>query len=134
MSIQKIRVLVAEDDEVNAKAARTMLEQLGCFVDVATDGTEAVEHFRNRDYDLILMDWQMPMMDGIQATAHIRSMPGGEATPIVGTTASKAHAECLKGGMNDVVPKPFLFDKMRYVLSRWTGWTGVPKRPGPTPA
>jgi two-component system sensor histidine kinase/response regulator len=126
LSMNKIRVLVAEDDEVNAKAARTMLEQLGCSVDVATNGTEAVDHFRERDYDLILMDWQMPLMNGIEATARIRSMPGGIGTPIVGTTAGKAHEECLKGGMNDVVPKPFLFDKMRYVLSRWTRWTGAP--------
>jgi two-component system sensor histidine kinase/response regulator len=124
--MNKIRVLVAEDDEVNAKAARMMLEQLGCSVDVATNGTEAVEQFRERDYDLILMDWQMPLMDGIEATARIRAMPGGIGTPIVGTTAGKSHEECLKGGMNDVVPKPFLFDKMRYVLSRWTRWTGAP--------
>jgi CheY-like chemotaxis protein len=128
MPVNKIRVLVAEDDEVNARAARTMLEQLGCSVDIATNGTQAVEHFRNLDYDLILMDWQMPLMDGIEATARIRAMPGGQATPIVGTTATKAHAECLKGGMNEVVPKPFLFEKMRYVLSRWTRWTGAPAR------
>jgi CheY-like chemotaxis protein len=127
MSFKKIRVLVAEDDEVNAKAARMMLEHLGCSVDVASDGTEAVDHFRDRDYDLILMDWQMPMMDGIEATARIRTMPRGDATPIVGTTAGRAHAECLKGGMDDVVPKPFLVDRMRYVLLRWTKWTAVPK-------
>lgn len=133
MSIQKIRVLVAEDDEVNAKAARTILERLGCSVDIAVDGTQAVEHFRDRDYDLILMDWQMPRMDGIEATARIRAMPGGPTTPIIGTTAGKSQAECLKGGMNEVVPKPFLFDKMRYVLSRWTGWTAGP-RPGPCEA
>jgi CheY-like chemotaxis protein len=124
--VNKIRVLVAEDDEISAKAARIMLEQLGCVVDVVTDGAQAVEHFRNRDYDLILMDWQMPQMDGIEATARIRAMPGGITTPIVGTTA-EAQAECLKGGMNDVAPKPFLFEKMRYVLSRWTPWTGAPK-------
>jgi CheY-like chemotaxis protein len=127
MLVKKIRVLVAEDDEVNAKAARVILEQLGCSVDVASDGTEAVNHFRDRDYDLVLMDWQMPLMDGIEATARIRSMPGGEATPIVGTTSGKGHAECLKGGMNAVVPKPFLFDRMRYILSQWTSWTGVPE-------
>jgi CheY-like chemotaxis protein len=126
MSMNKIRVLLAEDDEVNAKAGRTMLEQLGCSVDVATNGTEAVDHFRERDYDLILMDWQMPLMNGIEATTRIRNMPGGIGTPIVGTTSGKAHEECLKAGMNDVVPKPFLFDKMRYVLSRWTRWTGTP--------
>lgn len=133
MSRKKIRVLVAEDDEANAKAARTILERLGCLVDVVTDGTEAVEHFRDRDYDLILMDSQMPVMNGIEATARIRAMPGGQATPIIGTTSGKAHTECIEGGMNDVVPKPFLFDKMRHVLSRWTGWTGRPE-PGPCPA
>jgi CheY-like chemotaxis protein len=127
MSGKKIRVLVAEDDEVNAKAARIMLEQLGCSVDVATNGAEAVARFRDRDYDLILMDWQMPLMNGIEATARIRNMPGGIGTPIIGTTAAKAHEECLKGGMNDVVPKPFLLEKMRSVLSRWTTWTGLPK-------
>jgi CheY-like chemotaxis protein len=129
MSKSKIRVLVAEDDEVNAKAARLMLEQLGCLVDVATDGTEAVEHFREGDYDLILMDWQMPLMNGIEATARIRAMPGGLTLPIIGTTSGKAHAECLKGGMNEVVPKPFLLAKMRDILSRWTRWTGAPGRP-----
>ncbi|HTB18165.1 MAG TPA: response regulator [Bryobacteraceae bacterium] len=127
MSDKKIRVLVAEDDEVNAKAARMMLEQLGCLVDVATDGTGAVEHFRNSVYDLILMDWQMPLMNGIEATARIRALPGGAATPIIGTTSGKAHAECLKGGMNAVVPKPFLFDKMRNILSEWTRWTSPPR-------
>ena len=133
MSSNKIRVLVAEDDEVSAKAARIMLEQLGCSVDVATDGAQAVEHFRGRDYDLILMDWQMPLMDGLEATARIRAMPRGQFTVIVGTTAEKSHTECLKSGMNDVVPKPFLFEKMRYVLSRWTGWTAAPT-PGPCQA
>ncbi len=70
-----------------------------------------MDHFRERDYDLILMDWQMPLMNGIEATARIRAMPGGLTMPIIGTTSGKAHAECLKGGMNEVVPKPFLFDK-----------------------
>ncbi len=127
MSVQKIRVLVAEDDEVNAKTARIILEQLGCSVDVAGDGTEAVDYFRERDYDLILMDWQMPLMNGIEATARIRAMPDGLTIPIIGTTAGKAQAECLKGGMNEVVPKPFLFDKMRDILSRWTNWKSAPK-------
>jgi CheY-like chemotaxis protein len=124
---KQVRVLLAEDDEVNAKAARMILEQLGCLVDVATDGSQAVDYFRARDYDLILMDWQMPRMSGIEATARIRAMPGGQITPIVGTTAGRSHAECLRIGMNEVVPKPFISEKMRYVLSRWTNWD-----PGPS--
>ncbi|HTW64557.1 MAG TPA: response regulator [Bryobacteraceae bacterium] len=127
--MKKIRVLVVEDDEVSAKAACTMLERLGCYVDIATNGTQAVERFRDcDDYDLILMDAQMPLMDGFEATERIRAMPGGDTTPIVGTTAGKGQAECLQSGMNEVVPKPFLLDKMRYVLSRWTRWTGSPSR------
>ena len=127
--MKKIRVLLVEDDEVNAKAARIILEQLGCTVDVASNGTQAVEHFRDREYDLILMDWQMPLMNGIEATARIRSMPGGASMPIIGTTTGKSHDECLRAGMNEVVPKPFLFEKMRYVLSRWTGWSSAPAKP-----
>jgi len=127
MSIQKIRVLVAEDDTANALAARKILEQLGCAVDVAAHGKQAVELFRDRDYDLILMDSQMPVMNGLEATIRIRAMPGGPSTPIVGTTSLPSNADCVAAGMNDVVPKPFLFDKMRQVLVRWTAWTGLPK-------
>lgn len=124
---KQIRVLVAEDDEANAKAARMILEQLGCAVDMAKDGAKALDHFRTRDYDLILMDSQMPRMDGIEATSRIRSMPGGQTIPIVGTTSGESHLECLRSGMNEIVPKPFLSEKMRYVLSRWTNWTAGPK-------
>jgi two-component system, sensor histidine kinase and response regulator len=120
---KRIRVLVAEDDETNATAARMILEQLGCSVDVAPDGARAVDYFRARDYDLILMDSQMPQMDGIEATVRIRAMPGGQTTPIVGTTAGESHLACLQSGMNEIVPKPFVFERMRYVLSRWTNWT-----------
>jgi CheY-like chemotaxis protein len=118
-----IRVLVAEDDEVNAKAANFMLRQLGCWVDVVENGSDAVDCFHKRDYDLILMDLQMPFVNGIEATTLIRAHARGEATPIVGTTSGNAHAECIRAGMNDVVPKPFLLEKMRYMLARWTSWT-----------
>jgi CheY-like chemotaxis protein len=124
---RKIRVLLAEDDETNAKAARMILEQLGCAVDMAKDGAKAVAHFLVSDYDLILMDAQMPNMNGIEATTRIRSMPGGQTIPIVGTTAGESHLECLQSGMNEIVPKPFLLEKMRYVLARWTNWTAGPK-------
>lgn len=128
MSIAKIRVLVAEDDEVSAKAARRMLERLGCTVDAVSDGAEAVDFFRNYSYDLILMDGHMPGMDGIEATARIRLLPRGEATPIIGTTSGRGHAEYLNAGMNEIIPKPFLLEKMRYVLARWTRWTGLPRQ------
>jgi two-component system, sensor histidine kinase and response regulator len=122
MSIRQVRVLLVEDDEISAQAARTMLERLGCVVDAASTGGEAIELFRNETYDLILMDWQMPQMDGLETTARIRRMPQGRVTPIVGTTASMSRLECLAAGMNDVMPKPFLFTTLKMGLAKWTLW------------
>jgi CheY-like chemotaxis protein len=119
---KKIHVLIVEDDEISAPVAGTMLERLGCQVSVATNGAEAVEQFRHTEYDLILMDWQMPVMDGVEATARIRELPGGQVTPIVGTSARAGRLECLAAGMNDLIPKPFLLENMRLALSKWTHW------------
>jgi len=123
MSIESIRVLVVEDDEISAKAVSTMLKRLGCAVEVAGDGAKAIDSFRQRSYDLVLMGWQMPVMDGFEATARIRSLPRGQATPIVGTTPARDRAECTAAGMNDLMPKPFNLEKLRLVLSRWTTWS-----------
>jgi len=123
------RILVAEDDEVNAQVVRTILQRLGCAVDIAQDGSIAVELFRRRTYDLVLMDWQMPQMDGPEATARIRATPRGEATPIIATTSSRDRAECLMAGMNDVVPKPYRVEKLRLILKRWTSWSDPESSP-----
>jgi CheY-like chemotaxis protein len=123
MSTEPIRVLVVENDDVSAKAVRVMLERLGCVVEIAVDGSRAVEDFRHNEYDLILMGWQLPVMDGFEATARIRAMPRGQGTPIVGTTAGRDRGECLAAGMNDLMPKPFQIEKLRLVLTRWTSWS-----------
>jgi CheY-like chemotaxis protein len=117
-----IQVLVVEDDEVNAQVARTMLERLACRVDVAANGVEAIDLFQKEAYDLILMAWQMPGMDGLEATTRIRSMPRGRGTPIVGTSAGIGRLECLAAGMNDLTPKPFTLETLKAVLSKWTLW------------
>ncbi len=122
MSIGKIQVLLVEDDEISAQAARTMLERLGCKVDIASDGTEAIALFAKETYDLVLMDWQMPQMDGLETTARLRRMSQGQVTPIVGTTASMSRLECLAAGMNDIMPKPFLFATLKMGLTKWTHW------------
>jgi CheY-like chemotaxis protein len=122
IQVPQIQVLVVEDDEVNAQAARTLLERLGCQVDWVVNGAEAIVRFRQETYDLILMDSQMPVMDGFEATARIRGMPLGRVTPIVGTTAGIGRPECLAAGMNDVMPKPFLRENLKLVLSKWTHW------------
>jgi len=125
MSTELIRVLVVEGDEVSAKAVRAMLERLACSVEIAEDGTKAIELFRKHKYDLVLMGWQMPVMDGFEATARIRSMLHGKGTPIIGTTAGRDRAECLAAGMNDLMAKPFQIEKLRLILLRWTSWPGV---------
>ena len=114
---------MVEDDEVSAKAVQVMLERLACSVEIAEDGGKAVENFRRGRYDLVLMGWQMPVMDGFEATARIRAMLRGQETPIVGTTAGRDRAECMAAGMNDLMAKPFQIEKLRQALTRWTTWT-----------
>jgi len=130
MSTELIRVLVVEDDEISAKAVQVMLERLACSVEIAEDGAKAVTRFREHKYDLILMGWQMPVMDGFEATARIRGMAHGKQIPIIGTTAGRDRAECLAAGMNDLMPKPFQIEKLRLVLLHWTSWPRVKENGG----
>jgi two-component system, sensor histidine kinase len=125
MSTETIRVLVVEDDEVSAKAVQVMLERLACSVEIAEDGLKAIESFRRSRYDLVLMGWQLPVMNGFEATARIRAMPHGQHTPIVGTTAGRDRAECIAAGMNDLMAKPFRMEAIRQTLSRWTEWKEI---------
>ena len=101
---------MAEDNPVNQKVIVMMLEQAGARVDIAENGRVAVERHQASAYDMILMDCQMPELDGYAATARIRSLPGDASlVPIIGVTAN-AFAEdrerCIRGGMNGYVAKP----------------------------
>jgi CheY-like chemotaxis protein len=104
------RVLLAEDNEINTLLARTMLEQVGFSVACVTNGREAVEAAGVETFDLILMDLQMPEMDGLEATRRIRDSGGPNAgTPIVAMTANAMRRDrdlCMEAGMNDFVSKP----------------------------
>ena len=104
------KVLVVEDSDVNQLVAQGMLEQLGYDVDLAVNGLEAVEAAGSGRYDAILMDCLMPVMDGYEATARIRSLPGAaRSTTIVALTASAMtddRVRCLEAGMDDYVSKP----------------------------
>ena len=117
------RALVAEDNIVNQKVAKRMLEKLGCSVDLAANGAEAVEMWGQFPYDLIFMDCQMPEMDGYAATKTIRGREKADRrTPIVAMTANAMEGDrerCLRAGMDDYISKPVSKGKIREALEKW---------------
>jgi CheY-like chemotaxis protein len=116
------RVLLAEDDPVNQEVAMELLEAVGLRVDLVDDGQQALERARAQDYDLILMDVQMPVLDGLQATRAIRELPGKGELPILAMTANafaENRQECLAAGMNDHIGKPVVPEQLYGALLRW---------------
>jgi signal transduction histidine kinase/ActR/RegA family two-component response regulator len=119
-AIAALRVLVAEDNAVNRKVAVALLARLGLQVDLAVDGHEAVAAARDGGYDVILMDMQMPEMDGLEATSVIRTLPLDPRPVIVALTANAFDADrdaCLSAGMDDFMTKPFTLDQLRQALA-----------------
>jgi len=127
------RVLLAEDNRVNQKVALWMLGKLGCRVDLAENGREAVDLVSRNAYDLVLMDCQMPELDGMEAAVEIRALEDGKDTrlPIVAVTASALQSDrerCLASGMDDHVGKPLRPADLRRVLDRWAPGSRQPGR------
>jgi CheY-like chemotaxis protein len=115
------RVLLVEDNAVNQEVAENLLGIAGLVVETASDGRRAVELAQTRHYDMILMDMQMPVMDGLEATRAIRARSGG-ATPIVAMTANAFDEDrqaCLAAGMNDYVAKPIDTQHLYATLLHW---------------
>jgi signal transduction histidine kinase/DNA-binding response OmpR family regulator len=122
------RVLLTEDNKVNQKLAKRMLEKYGIEVDVADNGQEAVDALQQTDYELVLMDCQMPVMDGYEATRQIRRLPSPkDLTPIIALTAHAMvgdREKCENAGMNDYMTKPLRKEIFLAMLKKWLATDG----------
>ena len=120
---ERVRILVAEDNPTNRKVASKMLERLGYEVTIAVNGAEAVAAVQAEDFSAVLMDCQMPILDGYAATKQIRELPGRLASiPIIALTANAMDGDemrCLVAGMNDYLSKPVRPDDLASILLKW---------------
>lgn len=117
---KKYQLLVVEDNMVNQHLAVRLLEKKGYLVDVANNGQEAVDCCIAKTYDLVLMDCQMPVMNGFEASRAIRKIAGN--VPIIALTGdvmAEDTARCLAAGMNDVTHKPINFSELNLIIQKW---------------
>lgn len=122
LALKGVKILVVEDNAINRKLALALLAKFGCSVDEATDGREAVEQIKKSDYDIVLMDIEMPFMDGVEATRVIRQDLKKNA-PVIGLTAAvrREDEERARGaGMNDFLTKPIDVAKLKKTLLIWS--------------
>ena len=137
-----LRILLAEDNEINQLFAATLLSQAGHRVEVASSGLQALAALEKSDFDLVLMDVQMPEMDGLEATRRIREIDGPAASvPIIAMTANAVKGDrerCLMAGMSDYVSKPVdrvqLFEKIDFWTRRGEADATSPVGLSPAPA
>jgi CheY-like chemotaxis protein len=116
-----VKILMAEDNSINQRVGKLILQRAGYKIDLVGDGNEALEAHRNTPYDLILMDCQMPTMDGFEATRQIRSISSRQPI-IIAVTANALVGErerCLEAGMDDYLSKPFQAQQLVSIVEKW---------------
>jgi len=122
MPIEDLKVLVAEDNEINQLVILSMLERMGLKPSLASDGQEVLDSLEKQDFDLILMDIQMPGMDGIETTQEIIAKYGDQRPTIISVSANalpEDQQKHLKMGMNDTLQKPITQDALKAILAKW---------------
>jgi PAS domain S-box-containing protein len=127
-AISGARILLVEDNDINQEIALEVLSSAGLIVELAHNGEEAIAMVGSNDYDAVIMDWQMPVMNGLEATRHIRSDPRFRHLPIIATTANAMTGDretCIAAGMDDHIAKPLDIDELLVTLMRW-----IPVRTG----
>lgn len=120
------RILMAEDNAINQRVGKLILQRAGFSIDLVSDGNEALEAHRAQPYDVILMDCQMPKMDGFEASRQIRLL-GSKQPAIIAVTANALVGErerCLAAGMDDYLSKPFQAEQLVAVVKKWAAHTG----------
>ena len=126
-SAQTARILMAEDNAINQKVGKLILQRAGFLVEVVQDGHEALQAHKENPYDLILMDCQMPVMDGFEACRQIRLLANPQPV-IIAVTANALLGErerCLSAGMDDYLSKPFQAEQLIGVVQKWVGVNGA---------
>jgi len=121
-ALRSTRILLAENNLFNQQVAREFLELAGCVVQVANDGAEALALLRREHFDCVLMDVQMPVMDGLEATRQIRANPAFATMPVIALTANALEEErqhCVNAGMNDFITKPVRPEILYATLAKW---------------
>lgn len=116
-----IRILMAEDNAINQRVGKLILQRAGFTIDLVSDGNEALEAHRSKPYDLILMDCQMPTMDGFEATRMIRQLEQRQPV-IIAVTANALVGErerCINAGMDDYLSKPFQAEHLVAMVRKW---------------
>lgn len=132
-ALRGFRILVVEDNPTNRTLCRLQLQRLGCFVDFAEDGLEMVERFVPETFDALLVDMQLPRLDGCEATRRVRAIEsarGAHRTPIIAMTANvfaEDRARCLRAGMDDYITKPVSQAKLEQIIAKWTLSSRIPK-------
>jgi PAS domain S-box-containing protein len=131
------RILLAEDNQINARLAYRILTKAGYTVHIVADGQQAVNAFLHEPWDLVLMDVQMPLMDGFEATRQIRALPESSSVPIIALTANAMAGDreaCLLVGMNDYLSKPLSGSLVLSKIAHWLRWRDTLKAPEAPPA